>query len=97
MIDVPSVISVLLDVLLLPLQLVLAPIDMLLAQIPSVEEVPEALTAMVSFISTLPSTMVVLAGASPFLWNALFLVFLSYMGLAPAVNVLKRTWAWLRP
>ena len=97
MFDPNTIVSTIVDVLLLPLQFLLIPVDALLNNIPNIASVPEAITSIISFVGTLPSTLVSLTGLAPFLWNALFLVFLLYIGSAPSINLLKRVWAWVRP
>jgi hypothetical protein len=84
-------------VLLLPLQLILIPIDMFLNLIPNIEIVPQAISAIVGYIGFLPSTLVYLLGLSPFLWNAMFLTFILYITIAPSIQMGKKVWAWVRP
>lgn len=91
------VIDVLIDILLLPLQIILVPIDTLLAQIPGIGIIASSISAIASFIGSLPSTLVNLVGLSPILWNAYFLTFILFVTLSPAINILKRVWAWVRP
>jgi hypothetical protein len=91
------VLSVLLDVLIIPLQVILIPFDALLAQIPGIGAIPQALSSILSLIGSIPGTMVNLLGISPFLWNAIFVTFVLYVSLVPGINVFKRLWAWVRP
>ena len=95
--DLAFVTSVIVDVLLLPLQFLLIPIDALLSNIPGISSIPDALGGVIYVIGTIPSTMVVLLGASPILWNAVFLLFVLYLGASPAIQLVKRIWAWIRP
>jgi hypothetical protein len=91
------IVDVLVTILLLPLQLVLVPIDALLAQIPGIGMVPSAINAMLGFVGSIPSLIVSITGVAPFLWNALFIVFVMYITLAPGIAVIKKIWAWVRP
>lgn len=95
--DASLVVGIIIDVLLLPLQLVLVPIDALLSRIPGLSEVPAALGSVFSLIGLLPGTLVRLLAISPVLWNILVLTFVLYIGAAPAVNIFKKVWAWIRP
>lgn len=95
--DLSFVIQVIVDVLLLPLQVILIPIDALLSQIPGLSQVPLAIGNILSLIGSIPQTLVSLAGINPTLWNVFFLTFVLYLGAAPAINALKKIWAWLRP
>lgn len=92
-----DVFGILLDVMLLPLQLILIPIDALIALIPGLDVVPGYITAISSFVGDIPSTIVNLSGVSPILWNAVFLMFLTYISLAPSVNLFKLIWRYIRP
>ncbi len=95
--DMPDVGSVILDVLLLPLQLVLIPIDALLAQIPGIGQIPSYINSLFSLIGQLPATLVALTGIAPILWNVALLTFLVFFTLSPAINVFKKIWEWIRP
>lgn len=89
--------SVVLDVLLWPLQVVLIPVDALLAKIPGIGAVPHAINAVVSTVSYVPSTLVSIFGIQPILWNALFLIFILYIALAPSIQTIKKFYSWWRP
>lgn len=89
--------DILLNILLLPLQLILIPIDLLLDNIPGIGTIPSIINDITSFIGSVPSTLVNLFGIHPFIWNALFGVFLLYIAAAPAIQAIKKVWAWVRP
>lgn len=91
------VVEIIVNVLLLPLQAILIPIDLLLNNIPGLSDVPLAIGNILSFIGTIPQTLVNMSGINPTLWNVFFLTFIVYLSAAPVVNVLKKVWAWIRP
>jgi hypothetical protein len=95
--DLSFVTDVIVTLLFLPLQVILVPIDALLATIPGIGAVPSAISSIFSFIGSIPATIVKLSGASPILWNAMFIIFVLWIGLAPTINVFKKVWAWVRP
>jgi hypothetical protein len=95
--DLSFITSIIVDILLIPLQFILIPLDALLSNIPGISAIPDALSSVLYVIGTIPSTMVVLLGANPILWNAVFLLFVLYIGAAPAIQLVKRIWAWIRP
>ena len=95
--DLAFVTSILVDILLLPLQFILMPVDLLLSNIPGISAIPNAISGLTGIIGSIPSTMVVLSGASPILWNGIFLLFVLYISAAPGVQLVKRIWAWIRP
>lgn len=90
-------VALILDVALLPLQLILVPVDALLAQIPGIGQIPSAINQLFSFIGTVPQTIVALTGLSPLLWNLAIGTFVLFFTLSPAINIVKKIWAWLRP
>lgn len=89
--------NLLITLLLLPLQIILAPLDMLLAKIPGIGAVAGGIGNIVGLIGSIPETIVYLFGFNTFLWNTLFLVFVLFFTLAPAINIIKKVWAWVRP
>lgn len=96
--DIPgAILDTIVNILFVPLQLVLLPIDALLAQIPGITVIPQSINYIVSFIGTIPETIVALFGISPFLWNAQFLLFIIYIGVLPLINGVKKIWEWVRP
>lgn len=92
-----DVIVFIVNLLLLPLQLVLVPIDFLLSKITGIETIPNALEAVIGFVGTLPSFFVSVLGIQPIIFNLIFTIFLLYFTLVPAINGLKRAWSWFRP
>lgn len=92
-----SIIDTVINILLLPLQLVITPIDMLLNRINGLEVIPQSLAVISSFIGNIPSTLVNLTGLSPVIWNLFFTLFITYIALAPGINIIKKVWAWVRP
>jgi len=94
--DLNFVTSVFLDILILPLQAVLIPVDMLLANIPGIGSVSSAISSIIALIGSMPSTIVNLFGINPFLWNALFLTFIAYVTFTPTIQMIKKIWAWVR-
>jgi hypothetical protein len=84
-------------ILLLPLQLILIPVDAFLAMIPGISAIPSAINYMVGFVGTMPSLLVNLSGVQPFLWNMLIISFIMFITATPAINGLKKIWAWVRP
>ena len=96
-INMNPVIDALVTFLLLPLQLILIPIDAFLAKIPGLAAIPSAISNIGQYIGHFPSTIVNLIGVNPLLWNTVFLTFLLYITVVPAINLLKKIWAWFRP
>lgn len=94
---VATIVEVIIAVLLLPLKLVLWPVDILLAQIPGIGAIPSGINSVVAFVGSIPSTMISISGIHPFIWNALFITFVFYIGAAPAIQMLKKIWGWIRP
>lgn len=92
-----NLIDTVINLLLIPLQLVLTPIDMLLSRINGLEIIPQAIINITSFVGSIPSTLVNLTGLNPLLWNLFFSVFITYMLLSPGINIIKKVWAWVRP
>lgn len=90
-------VGLILDVALLPLQLVLIPVDALLAQIPGIGLIPGYISSLFSFIGSVPQTIVALTGLSPLLWNLAIGTFVVFFTLSPTINIIKKLWAWLRP
>lgn len=84
-------------ILFLPMQLVLAPIDLLLSNFKELNVIPQSIGAIMQFISFWPSTICYLLGISPVLFSLIFITFLLYIGVIPAINGLKRVWEWIRP
>lgn len=97
MLSFDSFVNVFLSALLAPLQIVLTPIDALLNQIQGIQVIPNSISAIGQFVGTIPQTLVVISGINPVIWNALFSVFVLYIGLAPTIQGLKKVWAWIRP
>lgn len=93
--DFSDLIGALVTALLMPFQLVLVPIDNLLNNINGIEVIPNAISAFVGFVGSIPETIVSLFGLNPVLWNATLLVFVAYIGLAPAINGVKKIIAWI--
>ena len=95
--DLSFIVSIIVSVLLLPLQVILIPVDALLAQIPGIGIIPSAIIAVTTFIGSLPSTLVNVLGINPAIWNVFFLTFILYVTASPAISVIKKVWAWVRP
>lgn len=95
--DMNFVLDVIVTILILPLQVVLIPIDALLAKIPGIAAVPSAINGIVTFVASVPSTLVNITGIHPLIWNALFVTFVLYIGLAPGIQGIKKVWSWVRP
>lgn len=89
-------VAFLIDVALLPLQFILIPIDALLAQIPGIGMIPSFISNLFSFIGQIPQTLVSLTGLSPILWNLAIGAFLVFFTLSPAINIIKKIWAFVR-
>lgn len=87
----------LMTLLILPLQLLMIPIDYLLSNIEGIEMIPDAITAVMDFIGSIPETLVTLMGINPVLWNVIFVLFVFYIGAAPSIQIIKKVWAWIRP
>jgi hypothetical protein len=93
---IQTIISVIITILLVPLQLVIVPIDLLLSQIPGINIIPETIASVASFVGSIPQTIVSLLGISPVLWNALFLLFIAFITIAPTIQMVKKVVAWAR-
>lgn len=95
--SIGNIVGMVINVLMIPIHFILAPIDMFLDQLPGIKVVPDSISAITGLIGSLPSTMVNLIGLSPILWNILFTSFVLFVTLVPAINALKKVWAWIRP
>lgn len=93
--DFSGLISALVSALIMPFQLVLSPIDALLNNINGIDVIPNAISSITTFVGTIPQTLVSLTGINPVIWNATMLVFVAYIGLAPAINGVKKIIAWI--
>lgn len=89
--------DVFITLLILPIQVILIPIDSVLAQIPNIGIIPSSLNAITSFIGSTPQTLVTFMGVSPHLWNSVFLIFVLYISASPTIQIVKKVWAWVRP
>lgn len=95
--DLDFVVDILVNILILPIQVLLIPIDSVLAQIPGISIVPSALSGFSGFIGSIPQTIVSITGIYPQLWNMFFLSFILFMTVMPSINLIKKVWAWVRP
>lgn len=84
------------DLAMIPLRIILIPVDYFLAQIPGLDAIPGALSAMVGLVGNIPSTVVSLTGINPALWNAVIFVVLAYYAAFPTVSVFKKVLNWAR-
>lgn len=84
------------DFAMIPLKLIIAPVDWFLSQIPGIDAIPDAIFAVVSYVGNIPSTIVALTGINPALWNAAIFVVLAYFSVAPLVSVYKKVLNWSR-
>lgn len=84
------------DLAMIPLKLILAPVDYFLAQIPGLDAIPQALSAVVGYVGNIPSTFVSLLGINPALWNGIIFVVLAYCAAFPLVSVFKKVMNWAR-
>lgn len=94
--DLAIVLSVILDIFLLPLQVILIPIDALLAQIGGIGVIPSYINSLFTLIGTFPSTIVALTGIAPILWNTAIGTFLLFFTLSPSISIVKKIWAYIR-
>lgn len=85
-----------LDIALLPLQFILIPVDALLAQIPGIGAIPGYINQLFSLIGSIPGTIVALTGIAPLLWNTAIGAFIVFFTLSPAINIIKKIWAYVR-
>lgn len=92
-----SIIDTVIALLLLPLNAVMLPIDLLLSNIPGIDIVATTIRSVIGVIGSIPSTLVNLFGIVPALWNIPILLFVLWMFTAPAINMIKKLWAWVRP
>lgn len=95
--NIGDIIQTIATILILPLQIVLLPIDMIFAQIPGISVIPSAVRSILAFIGSIPETIVYLFGINPILWNCIFLTFTFYITASPAIQIIKKVWAWVRP
>jgi len=94
--DFDPIVDAIVNILLFPLQVIFIPIDHFLAQIPGIGIIASSIRSMTSFVGSLPETLVNLIGLSPVLWNIFFTLFMLFIVLAPAINMVKKIWAWVR-
>lgn len=92
-----DIVATIITLLMIPLQWLFVPIDALMAQIPGIAIIPSSLRQLGGFVRQLPQTLLSLTGLSPIIWNAFFTIFLLYIMLSPAINLVKKIWAWIRP
>lgn len=92
-----TVIDTVVTLLMMPLNAIIFPIDLLLSNIPGIEAVAIAIHAVVSYVGVIPEMIVHLTGVNPFLWNLPFLLFVLWMFAAPTINIIKKVWAFFRP
>ena len=95
--NVGDIIHTIATILILPLQIVLVPIDMIFAQIPGIGVIPSAIRSILTFIDSIPETIVYLLGINPILWNCIFIAFTLYITASPTIQIIKKVWAWVRP
>lgn len=84
------------DIAMLPLRVIIAPIDYFLAQIPGLDAIPAALSAVSSYVGSIPGLLVSLTGINPVLWNAVIFVLLAYFGIVPLAGAIKKVLNWFR-
>lgn len=96
MISVGQVFEAVLNFSLIPLKMILMPVDYFLANIPGLNAIPEALQAVSGYVGKIPETVVALIGINPVLWNAAIAVLLGYFAVVPAVNGIKKLINWAR-
>ena len=94
---IETITDALITIMLVPLQVVLIPIDALLAKIPGIAAVPSSISSILGVLGALPSTMVNITGINPLLWNVMLVTFTLFITLAPGINTIKKVWAWVRP
>lgn len=95
--DLAFITSIIVQVLIIPIQVIIVPIDAFLNLIPGISIIPDSISAVAGFISTIPSTLVSLFGINPLLWNATILLFIAYIALVPGINLVKKIWSFVRP
>lgn len=92
-----EIINTIISLLSLPLFLIMTPLDYLLDKIPGIDIIPTAISSVAVYIGSLPSTVVSLFGMNPYLWNAIFVTFVTYLLAVPSINLIKKVWAFFRP
>lgn len=85
-----------LDIAILPLQVILIPIDALLARIDGIGAIPSYINQLFSLIGSIPATLLALTGLSPVLWNLAIATFVVFLTFSPAINAIKKIWAFIR-
>jgi len=88
-------IDFLLNLLMLPLRLILIPIDLLLSRFPDISIVPETINSVASYVADLPATMLYLTNINVTLWNSFFILFGIMILLVPGINAIKKVWSWV--
>ena len=74
----------------------MTPVDYLLKQIPNINVIPDSISAMTSYVGSIPSTIVSLTGISPIIWNAIISTLLLYFAVIPTINGIKKLINWIR-
>lgn len=92
-----DVVDIILNILFVPLQVIMLPLDGLLSNIPGIGIIPSSINAIVGFVGSIPATIVKIMGVAPVLWNATITMFIAWLLASPAINLGKTIWAWLRP
>lgn len=96
--DLPMILTNVFDsIIMVFLQFVMilfTPIDALLNTIPSLAIIPQSITAIGTYIANVPSTLVSISGLSPHLWNASITIFLLFITISPAINLVKVIYSW---
>lgn len=94
--DFSAAFDALLSFFMIPLHIILMPVDYLLKQIPNISIIPQSISAIVGYVGSIPSAIVSLIGISPIIWNAIISTLLLYFAVIPTINGIKKLINWIR-
>lgn len=84
------------EFIMIPLRMILAPIDYFLSGLDGIELIPSTINSIVEFISPIPATLITLLGINPIIWNLFFIIFIAFISINPIISSIKRLLVWFK-
>lgn len=81
--------SLIIDILLIPVQFFLIGFDYILSAIPGLTNIGGYLMSITQYGKGIPETIAYLIGVEPLLWNMTFAIFVIYLTWSPIVQTVK--------